>query len=227
MSVRLAIVSAFAGLALAIGVPAQGLAEDMAFRLVPVGDAARCGSKCVEVIAAEGEIVSGTPRAFVDFIKGNLGDKRVRSVVLFHSPGGSVGASMQLGMVLRNIGAATVVARARNGAGAQTSGFSAGRCYSACVYALMGGKRRIVPPESEVGIHRSFSIFVGADPGREYAASRVQIDNGSTGAAIGRYSDLMGISRDLINSAQKTLPDSIHILTRAEITRWRLGGAKF
>ena len=225
MSVRLAIVSAFAGLALAIGVPAQGLAEEMAFRLVPVGDASSCGRKCVEVIAAEGEIVSGTPRAFVDFIKGNLGDKRVRSVVLFHSPGGSVGASMQLGMVLRNIGAATVVARAS--AGARTSGFSAGRCYSACVYALMGGKRRVVPPESEVGIHRSFSIFVGADPGHEYAGSRVQIDNGSTGAAIGRYSDLMGISRDLINSAQKTLPDSIHILTRDEITRWHLGGAKF
>ena len=226
MSLRLARLSAFASVALAIGIPAQGLAEEMAFRLVPVGDAAVCGRNCIEIIAAEGEIVTGTPRAFVDFVKGNLRDKRVRSVVLFHSPGGSVGASMQLGMVLRNIGAATVVARARNGGGEKTSGFSAGRCYSACVYALMGGKRRVVPPESEVGIHRSYSIYVGADPGREYAGSRVQVDNGATGAAIARYSDLMGISRDLINSAQKTLPDSIHILTRDEITRWHLGAPK-
>ena len=225
MNLGLAIRSALLGLALAGAFPASGLAQDMAFRLVPVGDAAACGATCVEIIAAEGEIVASTPNDFVNFIKTHHGDKHVRGVVLFHSPGGSVSASMQLGMVLRKIGAATVVARARGGA-EKSSGFAAGRCYSACVYALMGGKRRVVPPDSEVGIHRSFSIFVGPDPGREYAASRVQVDNGTTGAAIARYSDLMGVSRDLIASAQKTQPDSIHILTRAEITGWRLGSPK-
>ena len=226
MALRLGIRSAFLGLALLVAMPACGLAQNMAFRLVRLGAGGSCGATCVEIIAADGEIVASTPGDFVSFVKSHIGDKHVRGVVLFNSPGGSVGASMQLGLILRKIGVATVVARARDGVADKTGGFAAGHCYSACVYALMGGKRRVVPPDSEVGIHRSFSIFVGPDPGREYTASRVQVDNGTTGAVIARYSDMMGVSRDLIATAQKTQPDSIHILTRDEITRWRLGSAK-
>ena len=208
--------------ALLLALPAPALAQSMSFRLVPAGDPAKCRERCLEMIAAEGEIVSSTPQAFIDFVTRNLADRRVRSVVLFHSPGGDVRASLNLGLMLRKIGAATVVARAA----APGSGITAGRCYSACVYALMGGKRRIIPPGSKVGIHRAYSIAVGADPARE-PGSDIRIDSGSTGAAIARYSDLMGISRGLIDTAQKTLPGDIHIVSPEEIARWRLGTPKF
>ncbi|MFM9152903.1 MAG: hypothetical protein ACKOPC_04745, partial [Methylocystis sp.] len=38
-----------------------------------------------------------------------------------------------------------------------------GRCYSACVYALMGGSRRVIPPESRVGVHRMFNYSTNFD----------------------------------------------------------------
>lgn len=219
---------AIAVLALVLAAPCASMAEEMFFRLVPIGDPSRCKAECLELIAAEGEITDATPQAFLDFIERNLGDKRVRSVVLFHSPGGDVRASMNLGMMLRRIGAATVVARAGSEGFAGAGGVTSGRCYSACVYALMGGKKRVIPAGSRVGIHRSYSITQGPDPGRERTGhGNIEIDPGSTGAAIARYSDRMGVSRDLIDTAQKTLPDDIHIVTPQEIQRWKLGSPRF
>ena len=215
--------AAFGVLAFGLCAAPAAFAQSMSFKLVPVGDPAKCQGRCLELIAAEGEITDATPLAFIDFIRANLADRRIRSVVLFHSPGGDVRASMQLGQMLRKIGAATVVARASGTQDilAGQSGITAGRCYSACVYALMGGKKRVIPPGSRIGIHRAYSIAVGPDPGHE--GNRIRIDPGTTGAVIALYSDRMGISRDLIATAQKTLPDDIHIATTEEIARWRLG----
>ena len=219
--------AALCALSLGLCAAPAAFAQTMSFKLVPVGDPSQCRGQCLELIAAEGEITDATPKAFVDFISANLGDRRIRSVVLFHSPGGDVRASMQLGLMLRKIGAATVVARA-NGSQeilAGQSGITAGRCYSACVYALMGGKKRVIPPGSRIGIHRAYTVVYSRYPAREN--NGVKVDPGTTGAIIARYSDTMGISRDLIATAQKTLPDDIHIATTQEIARWRLGTSKF
>ena len=200
-------------------------AQEMTFRLVPAQDTAKCGDKCLQIIAAEGEIVETTPAAFVGFVKQHLADQRVRSVILFNSPGGQVAASLKLGYILRKIGAATVVARARSDGSDGIAGFYAGRCYSACVYALMGGKKRVIPPDSEVGIHRSYIARYGDEPKRENVDVRPKIDPDMTLSIIGKYSDSMGISRDLIAEAQRTNSTSIHIVTRSEMARWRLGGS--
>ena len=201
-------------------------AQDMSFRLVPAGNTGQCGEKCLQIIAAEGEIVDTTPQAFIDFIREHLGDKRVRSVVLFHSPGGKVAASIRLGFILRKIGAATVVARALADSPGGNEGLGAARCYSACVYALMGGKKRVVPPQSEVGIHRSFIARYGEEPKRENLEAVPKVDGDLTLNIIGRYSDTMGVSRGLIQEAQRTSPTNIHILTRNEISRWRLADSR-
>ena len=62
---------------------------------------------------------------------------------------------MQLGMVFRKIGAAVIVAR---GASAMRrrdeSAWPPALCMSACVYAFFGGKKRVVPAVSQLGIHR-------------------------------------------------------------------------
>ena len=219
--------AALGALVLGLCAAPAAFAQTMSFKLVPAGDPSQCRGQCLELIAAEGEITDATPKAFGDFIRSNLGDRRIRSVVLFQSPGGDVRASMQLGQMLRKIGAATVVARASGSQEvlAGQSGITAGRCYSACVYALMGGKKRVIPPGSRIGIHRAYTIVHSRYPARE--DNGIKIDPGSTGAVIARYSDLMGVSRDLIATAQKTLPDDIHIATPEEIARWRLGTPKF
>ena len=46
-------------------------------------------------------------------------------------------------------------------------------------------------------------------------------------AQLSDYAASMGVSRDLIATAERINPDSIHILTPREIRRWRLASLKF
>ena len=201
------------------------MAADMRFRLVPFGDPAKCGETCAQVIGAEGEIRNDTPRKFLEFVAANLEDPRVRSIVFLHSPGGGVDASMQLGRMFRKTGVLAVVARiapAEAGQGPAVN-LPGARCFSACVYALIGAKKRVVPPSSLVGIHRMFFYddAEGAGPGepggkRTYGSPRFV-------ARLADYASAMGVSRDLIYTAEKVDPDHIHIVTPRELRRWRLG----
>jgi hypothetical protein len=201
---------------------------DMSFRLTPVVDAARCGAHCPMAIVADGEIVDSTPDAFLAFVKSNAGAGDVRSIVLLNSQGGKVVASMELGRVFRKVGAATIVARVVAGEDGRGR-LVAGRCFSACVYALMGGRKRVVPAQSLVGIHRMFAIEgSGADPAGGGATSRQRrFDDGGMRDVLARYSSAMGVSRDLINKAEQTPTDSIHVLSAQEVARWRLGSSRF
>jgi hypothetical protein len=123
----------------------------MTFRAVSLG-APNCGAKCPEVVVADGVIEENTPQAFIDFAKGASLSQRLRSVVFLNSPGGNVVASMELGTAFRRLRSAAIVAGfASQG---EHSGPVAGQCLSACVYALMGAFRRVVPNESRVGLHR-------------------------------------------------------------------------
>ena len=200
-------------------------AEEMSFRIVSVGDPASCHAKCPQVIAAEGEITDRTPETFSAFVRQNLGGSNLRAVVFIHSPGGKVTASMRFGRVLRSIGAAVVVARARPGGG--MTHFTGGRCFSACVYALMGGKRRVIPPQSEVGIHRMFTYESGNDPAGRTGERRREYDNGSMASMLEHYSSAMGISRSLVAEAEHVPSETLHIVSRAEMAHWRLGSPKF
>lgn len=199
----------------------------MTFRLATAGEPATCGAKCPQIIIAEGEIVERTPSDFVNFLRANRSTKNIYSVVMINSPGGRVVASMELGRLLRKAGAAVIVARAfeADGNGGMTR-FAAARCYSACVYALMGAKKRVVPPQSKVGIHRMFLYErMGQTDGsvqmtKTFAQSEMV-------NRLGDYAGMMGVSRDLVYSAEKTPPDTFHVLTPAEIRRWRLASEKF
>ncbi len=201
------------------------LAADMRFRLLPFGDPAKCGETCAQVIGAEGEIRNDTPKKFLEFVAANLEDPRVRSIVFIHSPGGGVDASMQLGRMFRKTGVLAVVARiapAEAGQGPAVN-LPGAKCFSACVYALMGAKKRVVPPSSLVGIHRMFFYddAEGSLPGeaggkRTYGSPRFV-------ARLADYASAMGVSRNLIYMAEKVDPDHIHIVTPGELRRWRLG----
>ena len=199
-------------------------AEDMRFRSVTVGDSAICGAACPEVIAAEGEITNRTPAAFLEFVRTHAPHKNLHAIVFLHSPGGKVLASMELGRMLRRAGAAAVVARAiPDDTGDGRTHFTGARCFSACVYALMGGKKRVIPPESLVGIHRMYAHQGGFDPEREAEDLPRRYDNRGVVSALSRYSGMMGVSPDLIAKAEHISHDRVHIVTPAEIARWRLG----
>jgi len=192
--------------------PGSATAEEMSFRVVSVGSQTQCGANCPEVIAAEGEISDATPDAFRSFIAGHAGGS-LHSIVLLNSYGGKVVAAMELGKIFRQIGAAVIIAQPGSG------GQSGGRCFSACVYALMGGKKRVVPPESEVGVHRmiAYTASEGFD-----ATPSIRLDNGSVAAVLSRYCSAMGVNPAVIALAEHTAPGRLYLLSRAEIARWRL-----
>jgi hypothetical protein len=206
--------------------PHQARAQEMSFRLVSIGNRANCGDACPAVISAEGEITNETPEVFLSFIENNVGSANLHAVVFLDSPGGKVVASMELGKILRRIGAAAIVGRVDPESSNGVSQFLAARCLSACVYALMGAKKRVIPPQSLVGIHRMFTYVDAADPDSTMVVRYRKYDNGQMAAVLSRYTGMMGVSPALISMAEHISSDRIHIMTRAEISHFHLGSSK-
>lgn len=191
----------------------------MTFRALPVGD--RCGARCPQMIVAEGEITTRTPNDFVAFVRRQAQNPNARGVILLHSQGGRVGASMQLGKLFRGVGAAVIVGRA------SSAGVTGGHCFSACVYALMGAKKRVIPKVSRVGIHRMFAYEApGAGPEDASGYQRVYATPDLV-ARLSEYAGIMGVSRELVHTAERVTPDRLRIITPKEMRRWKLGSDTF
>ncbi len=211
--------------------PAQAFFSDpdtMAFRAVPVSDPARCGRSCALVIEATGAIKRDTPQVFARF----LGEQdaairagRLRAVVLIDSPGGEVAGAMILGMMFRELKATVVVARPPQSAAATPVGSFAvapGTCYSACVYALLGGRARVVPDISRVGVHRMHRRMDGI--ARIMDSDGPDVLPATRGAVtmLGDYLKRMGASQDLLALAESVPHDRIHRLDQTEMRRLRI-----
>ena len=196
--------------------------EPMTFRLLPLEDSSRCGYQCAQAVVADGEITNSTPQDFLSFVRSNI-QGNVRAVVFLNSPGGRVVASMQLGQLFRKLGVAAIVAQAGQTYGG--TALAAGHCYSACVYALMGGRKRIIPPQSTVGVHRMFQYEASVDPSGGATIYRSH-DNGRMRAMLSRYSRQMGVNSRVIEDAERTSSDSIRVLSNRDIARWNLGQPK-
>ena len=211
-------------LTLVPGICSTARANEMSFNVVTIGDPSICGRKCPAIIAANGEITNRTPGEFLEFLQRNSKYSGLHSIVLLNSPGGKVVASMELGKLLRRLGAAAIVARVDDAA---PGAMLAGRCFSACVYTLIGGKKRVVPPQSEVGIHRMFAYEYATDPSSLFGGRRARYDDGGMAAILSRYSGMMGVNPQLIHTAERITPERIHIMSRSEIERWHLAVSHF
>jgi len=207
-------------IALSVVAPARA-GEEMSFQIVSVGDPARCGADCPQIISAEGEISDQTPGIFRAFVREHYQRSQLHAIVLLDSYGGKVLAAMELGRIFRQIGAAVIVAQTGSG-----SHFAGGRCFSACVYALMGGKKRVIPPESQAGVHRMVAYDNGYDSQFLGGVAARRLDNGSVGAVLARYSAAMGVNPAIIALAEHTSPDGLHVLSRSEIARWHLAASQ-
>ncbi len=209
-----------AGLAIAMAITActPACAEEMNFRVI--------GAAGTRVIAVQGEINDDTPDAFLNFVSENVDGGNMRGVVLLDSPGGKVVASMELGKAIRRLGMAVVVARPAAESDRGGLSLASGRCYSACVYALMGGARRVVPSGSKVGVHRMFNYSTNFDLAEGGVVRERNLDDGGMRATLSEYARDMGVSTELVTLAERTSPDQLYMLTGADIARWRLASRK-
>jgi len=205
-----------------LGAPASAAAA-MSFEVVTLG-VGHCRDRCPQVVVAQGEIDNGSAQNFLDFVRRSVPGGQLHGVVLLDSPGGHVIAAMELGQTIRRLGMAIVVARP-GGAGGLAQLYS-GRCYSACVYALMGGRRRVVPPQSRVGVHRMFNYSTNFSFADGFVSER-SLDDGEMRRRLSRYSQAMGVSPAVIELAEHTSPDYLRVLTPGEIARWRLAAQRF
>ena len=214
-----------AGAALLTGVePAAAQGAAMSFRLAKL-EARGCGARCPRVIVAEGVIEEDTPEEFVAFLSSVADTSNLRDVVVLDSPGGRVVASMRLGAALRKLRASVIIARFGDGDDQEPP--TAGQCMSACVYAMMGGVKRIVPPESRLGIHRMSSQENGVLPSRVFAPAARTYASEDMVSALANYAAQMGVNPTVIRLAERIPPEEIRIVSPAELRRWRLASSKF
>jgi hypothetical protein len=239
---RLLKIGSFAGL-LVLSMGAQASAE-MTFRVVSPSDPSKCRGPCSSVIQAEGKITNETPRQFVEFTRTQIASGvRLRNIVLIHSPGGAVEGSLNLGAVFRRLGTTVIVARSHQNSGffgalfPQRDGRSGdviadgsitnAVCTSACVYAVMGGKNRIIPDQSIIGVHRmQAEVSYGFDPLQGRLVSERLNGTQRQVEILKRYARTMGADARLISLAESIPHDTIRRLTPGEVRQFRLGRAK-
>ena len=160
-------------------------------------------------IVAVGQITLDTPTEFaaVPMAPGTQ--------VYLNSPGGNVGAAVQLGSLFRSRGITAVVA------GVTEEGVAVpGACYSACVYALVGAGRRVVPGRSRVGIHRMQAATEDLTGAYERAEHR------AAASTLKGYTARMGVDPSMISSAERTPSTSIHVLTSRELRQWGVANGR-
>lgn len=216
--------------ALALIASAPVALQAMEFSTVPLDG--RCsGAECRRVVVAEGEITSEAPAQFSRFLRQQLQVPGLHALVFLNSPGGNVESALQLGAMLHDAGAAVVVGRpvAMEGQAAPKKtamgslGVVPGHCASACVYSLMGARKRVVPTGARVGVHRMSARMWSRDPAsggargdRIFAGSK-ELD------ALRTYVSRVGGSQDLISLAESVPHDQIRMLSGSEVRKYRLG----
>lgn len=225
-----AYVSALAGVA---------RAADMMFSTIPYTADGACVGDCPRIMQASGPITAKTPQEFLDFARREINKPGLINVLLIHSPGGSVNSSIAFGRILRKLNTVVVVARAmdvsempRSKAGRREQGyapnlrFMSGTCASACVYALAGGMKRVVPPESRIAVHRMAGNIGHFDPAtREYERRQVYAGEAELNA-LSTYIEEMGVSPELVELAESVPHENARILTMREIRQLNLAASK-
>lgn len=200
----------------------------MRFSWVREGPADKCGDRCREWIAAEGDITGDTPRDFLFFAEAR--DPRGATIVL-NSLGGSVMPALVLGRAFRAKEVTTIVGRSDrlpSAAGEQRALLSPyGTCASMCVFALLGGVKRQVPGEARVLVHQIWPRTKRADAYAEsFTADEVTLMQREAGI-LARYVVAMGADIELFETAMRIPPwERLRPLSVADMRRLRLVTSK-
>lgn len=156
-------------------------------RVFLVGDITRADVDSAEVLM--GLVQSGKQK-----IAGNM--------LWLASNGGDIDAAMDLGRLLRKRGILTYVARAD-------------QCFSACVFAFMGGERRGVA--GRLGIHRPYFLYTQDSPDRQARFRHLQ-------KVVKAYVEEMDFPDSLYEAIMLVPPQSMQIVAPADLKRFYLEG---
>jgi len=188
-------------------------------------NAADCVANCRGWVSAVGVIDADSLRKFNELAKNH--DLRGATVVL-DSGGGSVLDAIALGKRLRGLKVTTVVGAAvempaSGGVPARTDILPSAYCESMCVFLLLSGVNRYVPPGARVRVHQ---IWMGdrADDARaaNYNAEDVMIIERDVGR-LAHYTFDMGATGELLGLALSVPPwDALRELTADEMRRTNL-----
>ena len=184
-----------------------------------------CASKCRGWVSAVGVIDSDSIKLFNDLAAAH--DMRGATVVL-DSGGGSVLDAIALGQRWRALKISTAVGAAVEvpaaaGRVARTEIMPTAYCESMCVFLLLSGVHRYVPPEARVRVHQ---IWMGdrAEDAKAatYSAEDVMIIERDVGR-LAHYTFDMGGSGELLGLALSVPPwDALRQLSGDELRRTNL-----
>ena len=124
------------------------------------------------------------------------------NVVIFAGDGGDVDAAIELGRTLRKLGVSTLVPRGE-------------QCLSSCVFAFMGGDKRMIA--GRLGIHRPY-----------FASARKVIDRRAYYRQLQKrlrdYIEELDFPSALYEAVMAVPPESISILSASDLKRFYLQG---
>ena len=192
-------------------------ASPMTFSLVRLQSAGFCKPDCPVIIFADGQISPESPDDFARFIASVPGLAKTRNAIMISSPGGQVVGAIMLGLLWKELKMTVIVAEPLTDTEKNVIAIRAARCYSACAYALIGAKTRVVPDGSQVGIHRMHSIRFRRDPADNRFESDYVLAPEDQVAILRSYTKIVGINPKLIDLAETVAPTTIHVLTPAEL----------
>jgi hypothetical protein len=197
-----------------------------------------CGPGCSEWIVGEGDFGVGSAAQFRALLS-RLGKQKLP--VFFHSPGGLVEEALTIGRLMREKGMISGVGRTKpegcsdekqkkecdelKKSGKKLDAdllTSAGGCSSACVYALLGGKTRMVSPGARIGVHAAQSVNIANKQVKmvdvtKKSAERQRADRQRFREKLRIYVREMGTNVQLVDVAEGVPHEKIHYLTRNQI----------
>ena len=193
-----------------------GVASALTYSVVTIGPDR-------SAIVADGAIEQNEGQRFREFLGSAASRGAVPLTLLIHSPGGFAYGGFDLGMTLRQLGYGVVVAAVRRDAATGGPVILPGRCASACVLALMGGRRRVVPSSSRVLVHRHRTLY--ANDERDFISPGM-MDRGRQSAGLvdmmRSYASAMGVDPGLVTLADSVPHETARLLTPTEVRRFRL-----
>ena len=177
-----------------------------------------CYPDCKGWISAVGIVTADSPKEFDEFARDRM---LSGATIVLDSSGGSVNDSIALGRRFRNLGALTTVGvtvRTQTVQGERASVIPEAWCESMCVFLLLSGKTRYVPPAAHVRVHQ---IWMGdrADDARaaSYTAQDLMIVERDIGR-LAKYTFDMGGAGDLLSLALSVPPwEDLHELSASEL----------
>jgi hypothetical protein len=213
------------------------------------GEPDACGIGCNEWIAAEGVIDRAAGQRFRAFLQ-RLGKRKLP--IYFDSPGGAHPSAIAIGRLLRQRDMTAGVARtipqgcnplaqrdeacaALKHSGRQLSAdlrSARAMCASACVYALLGAKTRLIQSGARLGVHASTLARCDAR-GCVRLSSATKMTREQTSwiatdaVQLASYVREMGIDTALLDAARQIPHERIRFLSRDEIARFGIDRREF